>query len=77
MRWLIQHSDASHIFGDDLPRFASKVEQGAYMNKLRDALVEAWDASLLKQFFDYSDNRDARAPDPDAPLEHAGVGRRR
>ena len=55
MRWFIQHSAAGQILHRDLPRFASKAEQGAYMKELREGLAGAWDESLLEQFFDYSD----------------------
>jgi hypothetical protein len=58
LRWLTDRLRASENFRMDLPRFASKEQQAAHIERLRGELLAQWGADLLER---YSHDYDARA----------------
>jgi len=52
LAWLTDQLRKAEIVRKDLPRFASPDDQQEHMRSIRDALLAAWDASLLQRFFD-------------------------
>lgn len=57
LRWLSERTRASEAFRRDLPRMVSANERAAHNSRLREALLAAWDDSLLESFYEDLDAR--------------------
>ena len=62
LRWLIERARVSETVRRDLPRFADKSEQSAYMAKLRAELVSLWQDDLLARYLAEQDAQAAPRP---------------
>jgi hypothetical protein len=61
LKWLEERLRASENFRRDLPRFATRAEQGAHLARLREDLLAEWDADALERFYrDCDANAEAR-----------------
>lgn len=61
LRWLQEHLRAREDFRRDLPRFATRAEREAHMNRLREQLLDEWGDDVLERFYRDADaNAEAR-----------------
>jgi ribosomal protein L16 Arg81 hydroxylase len=65
--WLRERLREREDFRRDLPRFATRAEQAAHMDHLRDQLLEEWGADLLERFYQDADATASARPQLSLP----------
>lgn len=67
LQWLRDRLRSREDFRMDLPRFASRAEQAAHMDRLRASLLAEWGADVLDRFYQDTDANAAARPQLSLP----------
>jgi ribosomal protein L16 Arg81 hydroxylase len=82
MEWFAGRMRSSAVIREDLPRLGSPEERREHLERMREAILDAWTPSLLDEYFEYRDRRaslrphfafPASANKPGLPADHRGL----
>ena len=62
MEWFAGRLRSSAVIRQDLPRLGSPEERREHLERMRQAIVDAWTPDLLDEYFEYRDRRAAERP---------------